>query len=113
MEKQWPDWANVVLGSWLFISPFALQLSYQDKAAWNAFVVGAVIAAVAAMAAMSFQMWEEWTNLILGIWLIIAPSALGFQSNAVTAWNQISVGALVIIFAGWQVYANRATESST
>lgn len=39
----------------------------------------------------------EWTNLVLGGCLLVAPFALGFTSEAVPAWNAYIVGATVIV----------------
>lgn len=38
-------------------------------------------------------------NVIAGAWLIIAPWALGYSEVVAATWNDVVVGALVIIFA--------------
>ena len=40
-----------------------------------------------------------WITLILGIWLVVAPFILGYSDNTTVLWNEIIVGALVIIFS--------------
>ncbi|MCL4425773.1 MAG: SPW repeat protein [Firmicutes bacterium] len=45
-------------------------------------------------------MWQHWVNLILGIWLIIAPFVLGYGKSA-GAWNDVLVGIVVAIVAYW------------
>ena len=45
--------------------------------------------------------WEEWTNLVLGVWLIISPWALGFAFNATATINMVMVGIIVFAFAAY------------
>jgi len=53
------------------------------------------------------QRWEEWINLIIGIWLIIAPFAIGFTTNPGAMWSHIIVGVLVGSDALWAIGAHR------
>lgn len=39
--------------------------------------------------------------LILGLWLLLSPWLLGFSAFNLVAWNNILVGALIIIFVFW------------
>jgi hypothetical protein len=43
-----------------------------------------------------------WVNLVLGVWLLFAPFALGV-AGLHSAWsvNDIALGALLIFFSGW------------
>jgi hypothetical protein len=44
--------------------------------------------------------WPRWVNLILGIWLLIAPPVLGYLGTDVNAWtNDRVLGVLVGIVA--------------
>jgi hypothetical protein len=49
-------------------------------AAWNAWIVGIVIAALALATLTVFSEWEEWANMVIGIWLVIAPWILDFAA---------------------------------
>jgi hypothetical protein len=112
---RWQDWAILILGAWLFVSPFILGYAPLAAAAWNAYVVGAAVAILAASALWvpSFGLDEEWGNLALGLWLVAAPFLLGFYSaDSLAAWNQIVVGILVAGDAAWAV-AVRPLESRT
>jgi len=40
---QWEDWINVILGAWLFISPWVYGYTGTESAAWNSYIVGALI----------------------------------------------------------------------
>lgn len=101
LAAQWKDAANLVLGAWLFVSPWALNYATNQTAAWNAWVVGAVIAVAALAALIAFQKWEEWVNAALAGWLIVSPYILAFSTNTTVTWNQFVVGALVAVLAIW------------
>ncbi len=43
----------------------------------------------------------SWTNIVMGIWVIISPFVLGFSPNPEAMWNNITVGVacLAVAFA--------------
>ncbi len=108
-RQQWQDWLNLILGAWLFLAPFAGVGAVNDVAAGNSYVFGLGIAIFAAAALYRPQMWEEWVNLLIGIWLILAPFALGFTEQTLVMWNQIIVGVVVGGDAAWAML-ERPTE---
>lgn len=81
-------------------------------AARNAWIFGVVVAAIAAAGLFGAQAWEEWTNLLIGLWLIISPSALGFSGNAVATRNTLVVGLLIFALVAWELYDIRKTASA-
>ena len=114
MKKHWQDWGNLVLGLWILVSPWVLQLTtavgaeatggaVNNAATWNLALVGIAVAALAVAAIFAFQAWEEWTNVGLGVWLLISPWALGFSSSALLMWNAVIAGALIAVLAGWAI----------
>jgi hypothetical protein len=98
------DWANVVLGAYLFFVPFFVAAN--AASAWNAYIVGILILCVALYAlAQPDSKGAEWTNVVLGAWMIIAPFVLGSASLAgAMATNAYVVGVLAIVFAGIALY---------
>jgi hypothetical protein len=101
LAAQWKDGGNLVLGLWLAVSPWVLSYAHEAIPAWNAHIVGIVIAVAALAALVAFQKWEEWANAALGAWLIVSPLIMGFSALAVPLWNQLIVGALVLGLAAW------------
>ena len=110
MRKHWQDWGNLVLGLWVFASPWVLRHTMAagaetagavtGSAMWNLYIVGIAIAVLAAAALFAFQTWEEWINLALGAWLFASPWVLGFSTSVMLMWNAVTVGALVVLLAG-------------
>jgi hypothetical protein len=46
---------------------------------------------------MRIQHWQDAASLLLGVWLVLSPFALGFAGAAV--WMTIVLGLFVILFA--------------
>ncbi len=95
----WQDWASLVLGLWLLLSPWLLGYTSLTNALWNSVIVGILVALMALMHLRGGPVWEEWVNLVLGIWLILSPWILGFSGMASPTWNAVIVGVLVGLFA--------------
>jgi hypothetical protein len=113
-DKGVTDIVNLVLGAILFIAPWLFGFADHATAAWNAWITGVVIVALAVAAIFAFAEWEEWVNLVVGLWVLVAPWILGFAANPVAMWSHVVVGLVVAALsagAGWYVHRNppRAT----
>lgn len=108
VARRWQDDVNLVLGVWLFLSPWLLLYgAEQATAAWNAHVVGIVIAALSLAALVIYRQWEEWLAVLFAAWLIVSPWILGYGAFTTAIWNQIVVGIVVLVLALWSAYAER------
>jgi peptidoglycan/LPS O-acetylase OafA/YrhL len=101
MTKRWQDGVNMLLGLWLFISPWVMQYADAQAAAWNAYGMGTAIVVFAAVAVYMPKVWEELINTVCGLWLVISPYALGFASTTTVAVHTMVVGVLTVGFAVW------------
>ena len=93
--QRWQDWANLVLGVWLILSPWLLGFSGTPAAMWNAVLVGVVVGLMALMHLRGGPMWEEWVSVVLGVWLLLSPWILGISGMGNAMWNAVIVGLLV------------------
>ena len=99
-DRRWQDVTMMILGFWLVLSPFVLQYAaLTGIASLNSYVFGLAVVGFAALALYRPQTWEEWVNLVLGIWLILAPLVLGFRDETVSTANHFIVGLLIVIDA--------------
>jgi hypothetical protein len=57
--KPWEEWSNLILGSWLFISPWALGYTTESGLFWNSLVVGSAVAAFSAVALPKAQSHQQ------------------------------------------------------
>lgn len=109
LTHSWQDSLSLILGLWLFVSPWVLDFSAVEIAMWNAVIVGLVIAMMALMTLVEFHDWEEWADMIVGAWLVISPWLLGFTdpegvvAAGTATWNTVIVGVLVLGLALWSL----------
>ena len=98
--SRWQDWTNLVLGAWLFVSPWLLGFAGSAAAAWNAWLLGVVVVVFAlwALAAPSSR-GAQWWLVISAAWVFIAPWVLGFASVSAGAWNAWIVSVVVALAA--------------
>lgn len=96
------DWMNIVLGTWLFASPWIMN--YADalpKAAWSAWIAGAAIVVFAAVAGWIPKATREVANILLGAWVAVSPWVLKWTTNQDVMVNAVVVGVLVMSLAIW------------
>lgn len=100
-EAKWSDWFNLFIGAWLILLPMLALGELSAAAAINSYSCGVIIAIVSLIALARPSKWEEWINLVVGMWVFIAPFLLGYWDLEYPAWNHIFSGALVAGFALW------------
>ena len=115
-ENYWQDWANAIVAVWFFISPWVLQfgagapaagdaaatnglLGAGQAAAWNAWILSVIVFLVAVSAISRMDFWQEYVNIVLSIWIFIAPWVLGFAMLSGAAWDHWIVGVLIFLFS--------------
>jgi hypothetical protein len=115
-ENYWQDWANAIVAVWFFISPWVLQFGTGVPArveaaappayvgdvyasAWNAWVLSVIVFLVAISAISRMDFWQEYVNIVLSIWIFIAPWVLGFALLSGAAWDHWVVGVLIFLFS--------------
>ena len=92
-------WVNALLGIWLIVAPFALNYDYTlfTTARWNDLLVGLLVtffALIRAVRGYRQGAWS-WMNILLGVWLIMAPFVLGYAAYRNALWNDLVVGAII------------------
>lgn len=104
----WLNWLVAVAGLWELVSPFVLDYSTITVAMWNAIIVGVVLIVLGAWAALYKEARTDrtldWINAILGVWLVVSPFALGYSATVTAMWNNIIVGLVVLVLAGWAAF---------
>lgn len=57
--------------------------------------------------------WQDPVNALVGVWLVLSPWALGFQSDMNALANAVLVGLLLIAAALGAIFVPRAWEEWT
>jgi hypothetical protein len=91
------DFGNLMLGALLIVYSWMFGFTAEPQSV-NALLTGIILAAVSTTALTAFAAWEEWLNLGVGLWLIVSPLVLSFQSiEAVRI--EVTIGIVVAAFA--------------
>lgn len=101
---RWAGWAIFALGLWLIAAPFLLSHTEAAAPLLEDMLLGILIASLTlarvvgteppAPAAMS------WAVAAAGLWVLIAPSVLGYAGTA-AAYNDRLVGLAVLLLGTW------------
>ena len=100
---------NLILGAGLACAAFVF--AGVPAAAWNAGVVGVLIACCSAAALCRYGAWAEWSNMTLGYWAVFAPFLLGFETDEGAMWAHVLVGICVAAVATMQLMGERETSA--
>lgn len=46
----------------------------------------------------------RWLQITLGLWLMLSPWLLGFQSISVMMWSNLLVGIVFVLTGLWEIY---------
>jgi SPW repeat len=99
----------LLLAAFCFLSPWLF--AYVGRIARiDLWASGALIAAVSIAAIVAFSEWEEWLNLLLGIWLVLAPWALGFARTKAMHMC-VGTGGVVAYLAALQLWLAHYSDS--
>lgn len=90
----WNLGLSALLGGWLMFAPSVFRTT--GAAADSDHLVGALIVTFAVIAWAEVSRATRWLNISLGAWLIAAPWLLS-GGNTAALWNNVVVGAAVIV----------------
>ena len=99
--KHWQDPVNAVVGAWIALSPWILGFGDHTVAMVNSLVIGLALIAAALGAMILPRAWEEWTEVALGLWLIVSPWALAFAGVQPAMASAVASGLVVMALALW------------
>jgi hypothetical protein len=105
--KHWQDAVNLVLGVWLIASPWAVGYQSEMAAVANACLIGVTLMAAALGAIFVPRAWEEWTEVVLGLWLVVSPAVLSFTAERVALLSAVATGIVVVALALWTLLTDK------
>ncbi len=115
----WQDGLMLLLGIWLFFSPWILGFAGIQSAFWNALLFGVILAGMSIAVVTEFHDWEEWVDMALGVWLVVSPWVLGFAAlSAVAAaayaatMTFVATGVVALALAAWSLRHHHAAHAA-
>jgi len=107
--KRWQDYATIIFGVVLFVTPFAFGDTSQGTAATTAYILGVLLVLGGLLAAaMREANNAEYVPLILGVITFISPFVFGFTAVSAIAWAAWILGVLTVLSAGSLLLVNRS-----
>lgn len=102
-SRRWQDGVILLLGAWLFVSPWLMGYPSGSAAALNAFIAGAIIAALAAFDLYKTYVWAVLVNIIAGAWVAASPWVVGVVADGPMSMSMLIVGIATIVLGLWEM----------
>lgn len=102
--RHWQDWADLMLGLAVLLSPWLLGFTDAQVPMWNAICVGTAIMLLSAFAIARLEPWEEWLNIALGLWLIVSSWLLDYGSAPQAVACHLGLGLLITFLAASELW---------
>ena len=110
--RRWQDYATIILGVALFVTPFVFSDTSQGTATTTAYILGVLLVVGGLLAAaMGEANNVEYVPVILGVITFISPFVFGFTAVTAIAWAAWLVGVLTVASAGSLLLVNRNSRS--
>jgi len=107
LPKEWQDWLNLVVGIWILVSPWALNVTDNAPATRTAVAVGFLVIVCEVFTFWSLRFLEDWINILLGAWLVISAWLVDISAPVARA-NFIAGGVVLLLLAVYELwYARR------
>jgi SPW repeat len=107
-QEQLPSLVTVALGVWMMASPFVLGYGHLPYAMGNAVVAGALITLLALSRVLrATGEWASWAIAAVGFWLLMAPTALGYEEALSAVSNDRGVGVFALGLGVWSALVQR------
>jgi uncharacterized membrane protein HdeD (DUF308 family) len=110
--KRWQDYATIIFGAALFVTPFVFGDTSQGTAATTAYILGVLLVLGGLLsAAMREANTVEYVPVILGVITFISPFVFGFTAVTAIAWGAWILGVLTVVSAGSVLLGNRNSRT--
>lgn len=105
VHRAWEDWAGIVLGILIVLSPWFTGQSDDIAVVTNAGLIGALVLALAAFELVDLHRWEESGEFVCGAWLAASPFIFGYAGGLRT--SHLVLGAVVMLLAALELWQDR------
>jgi hypothetical protein len=83
---------------WFFVSPWAYFGVSDERSAWNAWIVGAVmvLASMVRMIQPRGTTGFSMANAVLSVWVLISPFVFGYAGQTAHLVNTLTIGSVIL-----------------
>jgi len=106
-------WSNLILGLWLMLSPFVLELVNRIvvKVLWEDLILGFGIATFSLCRLLSRRGEEialaDWIITALAFLTLVNPFLYSYSNVKVAVWNNVIIGSFVFLLSVYQDWKDR------
>lgn len=100
---RWQDGGILLLGVWLFVSPWVMGYPSDSPPAVNAFIAGAIIATLAVFDLYKTYVWAVLVNIIVGAWVAASPWVVDVVADGPMSMSMLVVGIATIVLGLWEL----------
>ena len=101
VHRTWEDYAGIILGVLIGLSPWLTGGQVKLLATGNAVAVGVI--ALAVFELVDLNRSEEVGEIVLALWLIASPLILDYVESPLAIWHFV-LGAVVAFLAGLELW---------
>lgn len=101
--RRWQDQLMVLIGVWLFVSPWVFAYPPGSPVAWNATLAGAIIGILAAFDLVKTYVWAVLFNIVVGAWAVVSPWLVGTLDDPAMTWSLVIAGIATIVLGLWEL----------
>lgn len=103
---------SLMLGILLAAAPWYLGFAPDRVPAWNAWACAGAVIVLSLLALAQVHAWLEYLTAAIGLWLCVAPWALGFGGRIPADWTHAGFGLALAISALSELWRLRETRTS-
>jgi hypothetical protein len=103
VHHTWEDYAGMILGVLIVLSPWLTGGDEKPLAMANAVAVGVMVFALAAFELVDLHRSEEIGEIVLALWLIVSPFILNYVESQLAIWHFV-LGVVVVLLAGLELW---------
>lgn len=108
-HRTWEDWCGMLLGALIVASPWfpvhdGVVTAGHQMVIFNTVAIGLVVFGLSQLEYVALQRWQEVTTIVVGLWLIASPYALGYSGEGFLRIYHTSLGAVVVLLGVLQLW---------
>ena len=104
-HRRWEDILSMILGAAILISPMFIEPAASPMVMTVTALAGVAIVILSGLEQLSPRRWEEIAELVLGVWVMVAPVVLNY-GGALRTWHFV-LGACVAALALLELWQDR------